>query len=114
MFKLTVLRSIQLRCDGCSDPTDENLKKITTLHTLEEDKRNTVLDFFCARCCPSLPHPALQQVAEIAKFALESFSVTQAAELRQYLEQFLGESKVYMQCGGDRFCAVKRRARDVL
>jgi len=34
------------------------------------------------------------QVEEIARFALESFPVSQPVELRQYLEQFLGQSKV--------------------
>lgn len=38
--------------------------------------------------------PALLQVEEIARFALDSFPVSQPVELKQYLEQFLGQSKV--------------------
>lgn len=42
----------------------------------------------------SLCLPPLLQVEEIAKFALDSFSVSQPTELKQYVEQFLGQSKV--------------------
>lgn len=36
----------------------------------------------------------LYQVEEIARSALDGFSVTQPVELQQYLEQFLGQSRV--------------------
>ncbi|CAN0022598.1 unnamed protein product [Pylaiella littoralis] len=40
------------------------------------------------------------EVEEIARFALDSFSVSQSAELKQYLEQFLGQSReVETLCG---------------
>lgn len=44
--------------------------------------------------CLSLPRQLNWQVEEIAKYALNTYSVSQAAELRQYLEQFLGQSQV--------------------
>lgn len=50
---------------------------------------------FCAgRDCFLVPAVHLLKVEEIARFALDSFSVSQSAELKQYLEQFLGQSRV--------------------
>lgn len=46
--------------------------------------------------------PFMLKVEEIAKFALESFSITQTAELREYLQQFLGESKA-SACGSTKY-----------
>lgn len=42
----------------------------------------------------TLPSLLFVQVEEIARFALDSFPVSQPVELKQYLEQFLGQSKV--------------------